>query len=276
MQRVKRKLRCRGQPAHPLGAHVKVDQVAGEFGAIRQRREQLLSGEFFITPLAGVVVEERSAVHLTRRAVPVEGKRQRQPAGLRTQLLLADIVRPAAAAFADTAAEDKHIDHPTVVHVHVIPVVHARTENDHRPSMGFMSGIGEFTGDLFNMATRYAGDLLAPGWGVGFDFGVIFYRVVIFQPAIQSVVRQDQIVNAGDLLLTAIGEGQGFRRHFADQHRVLLHAAKVRVFIAAEVGERHIRDLIVGDEQRERQLRLLTGSQRLQVPFAFFTPAETN
>ncbi|MNV27799.1 hypothetical protein D3C71_1189600 [compost metagenome] len=77
VQRVERQLWGGRQPAHAFGTHIKVDQMAGEFRRIRQRGEQLLRGEFLVAPLAGVVVEERGAVHLARRAVPVEGKRQR-------------------------------------------------------------------------------------------------------------------------------------------------------------------------------------------------------
>ncbi|WP_257638117.1 molybdopterin-dependent oxidoreductase, partial [Klebsiella pneumoniae] len=42
-------------------------------------------GQFFVAPLAGVVVEIRGTVHLPRRTTPVQGERQRQPAGLRAQ-----------------------------------------------------------------------------------------------------------------------------------------------------------------------------------------------
>ena len=78
-----------------------------------------------------MIVEKRGTVHLARWAVPVERKGQRQPAGLWAQFFLTDIMRPAAAALPDTTAEDQHIDHPTVVHIHVIPVVDASTEDNH-------------------------------------------------------------------------------------------------------------------------------------------------
>ncbi|MNP40450.1 hypothetical protein D3C76_1340960 [compost metagenome] len=66
----------------------------------------------------------------------------------------------------------------------MIPVVHTRTQNDHRTTVGFIGGIRKLTGDLFDVTPRHAGDLLAPGRGVGFDFAVIFNGVVILQPAI--------------------------------------------------------------------------------------------
>ncbi|SSL82009.1 Uncharacterised protein [Klebsiella pneumoniae] len=78
-----------------------------------------------------MVVEIRGTVHLPRRTTPVQGERQRQPAGLRAQFLLTDIVRPAAAALADAAAKYQQINHPAVVHIHVVPVVHPGAEDNH-------------------------------------------------------------------------------------------------------------------------------------------------
>ncbi len=131
MQRVHVQLGRGREPAHALGAYVEINQVAGKVCGVRQRRQQLPGSKFFIAPLAGVIVEKRRAVHLTRRAVPVQRECQRQPAGLRPQLFLADIVRPAAAGLSDAAAEHQDIDHSPVVHVHVVPVVDPRAEDDH-------------------------------------------------------------------------------------------------------------------------------------------------
>ncbi len=94
----------RGQPAHAFGAHVVVDQAAAVLLRRRQRREDLANLELLEAPLAGMVVEERGAVHVAWRPVPVEGERQRRPAGLRAQLLLADVMRPATTALPDAPA----------------------------------------------------------------------------------------------------------------------------------------------------------------------------
>ena len=152
-----------------------------------------------------MIVEKRGAVHLARWSVPIERKGQRQPAGLRAQFFLTDIVCPAATALPDTTAEDQHVDHPTVIHVHVIPMVDASTEDNHRTPMRFMGGIGKFTGDGFNILARHAGNLLTPGWGVRFDFSVIFRAVFIFQPAIEAVICQYQIINADHRTGATIG-----------------------------------------------------------------------
>ena len=117
---------------------------------------------FFITPLAGMVVEKRSAVHLTRWAVPVQRKGQRLT-GLRTQFLLTHIVRSSRRRFVLRSHRTPDVNHPAVVHVHVIPVVNASPEDDHRTAMRFVRGIGKLTGDLFDMTAWHAGNLLAPG-----------------------------------------------------------------------------------------------------------------
>ena len=112
-------------------------------------------------------VEERGRVHLPRRAVPVEREGERQPAGLRAQLLLADIVAPAAAGLADAAAHHQEIDDPPVVHVHVVPVIEPGPEDHHRAAVGLLGVPREFAGDRDDVVARHAGDLFRPGRRVG-------------------------------------------------------------------------------------------------------------
>ena len=57
-----------------------------------------------------------------------------------------------------------------------------------------MRRIGKPAGDLFDMLTRYAGDLLRPCRGIGFDLGEILRRIDIVKPAIQTVVGQNQVM----------------------------------------------------------------------------------
>ncbi|MNC17754.1 hypothetical protein D3C75_656450 [compost metagenome] len=185
-------------------------------------------------------------------------------------------MRPAAAALTDAAAEHQHVDHPPVVHVHVIPVVYPGPEDNHRPAMCLMGGVGELAGNLLDMTTRDAGDLLPPGWSVGFDLGVLFCRVHVVQPAVKAVVRQHQVIHAGHPHLAAINQGEGFGRHLADKHRVLFHAAKMRILVTAKVREGDVGHLAVGTQQGQGQVGLLARRQRFQVPFAFFAPAEAD
>ena len=235
-----------------------------------------MRGEFFIAPLAGVVVEKRGAVHLARRTVPVQRKGQWQPAGLRTQFLLTHIVRPAAAALPHTTTEHQDVNHPTVVHVHVVPVVHTSTKDDHRTPVGFVCGVGKLTGDLFNMTARNTGNLFAPGRCVGFNFAVIFRAMDIIQSAVQTIICQYQVIDADHRTNAAIREGETFYRQLSNQHRLLLHAAKMWVFVAAEIGECHAGHVIMLTKQREGKLCFSASRQRFEIPFAFFAPAKTN
>ena len=114
---------------------------------IGERRQDLLDLELLVAPLVGVRVEERRRVHLPRRTVPVERERERGPAGLRPQLLLADVVRPAAARLADAAAHHQHVDDAAVVHVAVVPVVHRRADDHHRLAVRLVGVVGELARD---------------------------------------------------------------------------------------------------------------------------------
>jgi len=131
VQRVGVELRRAGQPAGAFGADVVVQGVFGELRLVGQRREHIVHAHFLVAPLRAVAVEEAGAVHLARWAVPVQAEGQGQPAALRTQFFLADVVGPAAAGLADATAEHEHVDQPAVVHVHVVPVIHRRADDDH-------------------------------------------------------------------------------------------------------------------------------------------------
>ena len=90
---------------------------------------------------------------MTRRTLPVKSKRQRLPAGLRTQFFLPYVVGPAAAALADTATEHQHIDQATIVHIEVVPVVQTGADDNHRTTVRFICVIRKFTGDAYNLRT---------------------------------------------------------------------------------------------------------------------------
>ncbi|MCY1230056.1 hypothetical protein D9M72_424510 [compost metagenome] len=107
-----------------------------------------MDAHLLVAPLRAVVVEEAGAVHLPRWTVPVEAEGQGQPAALRTQLFLADVMGPAATGLTHAAAQHQHVDQATVVHVHVVPVVHRRPDDDHATAMGLVGVVGEFASDL--------------------------------------------------------------------------------------------------------------------------------
>ena len=79
---------------------------------------------------------------------PIERKGQRLPTGLWSQFFLAHIMRPATAGLPHAATHDQHVDDTTIVHIHVVPVVHRRADDDHGLAFGLFSVLGEFTGNM--------------------------------------------------------------------------------------------------------------------------------
>ena len=117
IQRIGFQLRRARRPTHAGGFGVVVDHGQAAHIVAGVGREQLVGRHGFVAVLAGVAVEERSAGHLARGAVPVERESQRRPAGLRTQFFLSHIMAPAAAGLADGAAHHQHVDQAAIVHV---------------------------------------------------------------------------------------------------------------------------------------------------------------
>ena len=276
-QRVHAQLRRRRQPAHTLSAHVEVDQMSAIAGFIRHRRQQFLRGDGFIAPLAGVVIEVRCTVHVACRTLPVKAERQRLPAGLRTQFFLTNVVRPTAAALANAAAEDQHVDQTAVVHVQMEPVVQARTDDNHRAAMGLIGVIGKFARGTDDVRAGYAGDFFCPGWSVRLDVIVAGRAVFIVQTAFQAVVRHGQVVNGSHQRGGTIGHLQAFYRQFVQQNVFEVDFVEMLGTFAAKVWETDVGDIIMAAKQAKAQLNFFAGFTiaLFEVPLAFVAPAET-
>src|SRR5262249_2396915 len=80
------------QPSHALGAHVEIDEAPLPALRISKRGENLGDREPFVLPLLRVCVPVRGRIHVAGRPRPIEGERERHPAGLRSQLFLADVM----------------------------------------------------------------------------------------------------------------------------------------------------------------------------------------
>ena len=194
--------------------------------------------KFFMTPLRAVVVEEGSAVHVARRTVPVGSKGDRYPAGLRSQFFLTDVMRPAAAGFADAAAHHQQVNRATVGHVHVVPVVDPGADDDHGFATRFVRGFGKFARDADDFVRRYAGQFFLPGGGAGDVVAVVFGNVVAAQVVINAVVGKGQIKNGRHLHYAPIGECQAAAGDVAVQDFVMLAARpKFTVGKRGEVGK---------------------------------------
>ena len=238
LHRVGLQLRRTGQPAHALCAHVVVDHAAAIELLVGQRRQHLVHTQLLVAPLVGVGIEKAGRVHLAWWADPVKCEGQRCPAGLRPQLFLAHVVCPAAAAFADTAAHHQHVDDAAVVHVAVVPVVHAGADDDHGAAFGLLGVVGELAGNRDDLVARHAGNLLLPGRGV--------WRVVVevgcgqltWQATRNTVLGRLQVENRGHHHLAGslpFAERDALHRHGAYQYIALFVVWKMVVMDAAEI-----------------------------------------
>ena len=280
LQRVGLQLRRTGQPAHALGAHVVVDQAAAELRFVGQRREDFLDAELFVAPLVGVGIEEAGAVHLARRTHPVQRESQRGPAGLRAQLFLAHVVRPAAAALADAAAHHQHVDDAAVVHVAVVPVVHRRADDDHGLAFGLVGVVGELARHRDHLVALDAGDLLLPGRRVGQVLVVVGGGVLARQATRHAVVGHRQVEHRGDqgvALFTGLAQLDAAHRHLAHDHAIggvgLLVGLEVGRVVAAEIREGDLAHFVLAAfalHQAELELDLVVAAGFLvfEVPLA--------
>ncbi|MNQ32422.1 hypothetical protein D3C85_458270 [compost metagenome] len=274
LQRVAVHLRGARQPAGAFGADVVVQRVLGELRLVGQRREHFVHAHLFMAPLRTVGVEEAGAVHVPRRTAPVQAKGQGQPAALRTQFFLADVVGPAATGLTDATAQHQHVDQATVVHVHVVPVVHRRTDDDHGATLGLVGVVGKFAGDLDRLLTADTGNLFLPGRGTRHaGVVVVLGDVAATQTAVDRQVGGRQVEHGGDLGLAAVGQGDAAHRYAAQLHVFAGDMLEVFVGLAAEIREGHFGDFFA--DQAQLQLDFATGTAfaGLDVPLALLAPA---
>ncbi|CAB3810503.1 hypothetical protein LMG28688_07260 [Paraburkholderia caffeinitolerans] len=205
---------------------------------------------------------------MARRAVPVERERQRGPAGLRAQLFLAHVMRPAAARLAYAAAHHQHVDDGAVRHVHVIPVIDARADDHHRLALGLVRVLRELARDVDHVGALHARDRFLPRGRVRYIVVVALRDVLAAEALIEAVVRDEEIIDGGHELL-AVARGHAAHADVAAQHRLVIGVRIVRVRDVAEVRERHVHHLVVARDERERRHERRTLSVFLaQVPLA--------
>ena len=276
LERVHLQLRRAGQPAHALGADVEVDHRAGIARLVGERGEDLADPDLLVAPLVRVGIEEARAVHLPRRADPVQRERERRPSGLRPQLLLADVVRPAATALADAAAEHQHVDDRAVIHVAVVPVVHSGADDHHRLAMRLVGVVGELSRDRDRLCARNAGDRLLPRRRVG-EVVVVAGGGLAGKAAGDAVVRREEVEHRRHPGLARgafLAQRQPHRRRPAHAHVAALRIrGEVGHFLAAEVRERDLDRFVrlaavLDDRQLELHFVAAASVLRFEVPAA--------
>ena len=220
-------------------------------------------------------IEEAGRVHLPRRADPVQRKGQRRPAGLRAQFFLAYVVGPAAPAFADAAAHHQHVDHAAVVHVTVVPVVHAGADDYHRATFCLVGVVGELPRHGDHLIAWHTGDLLLPGRCVRRVVVEVGSGELARQSARDAVLRHLQVEHGGHqrrALFARLAQRDALHRHRAHQHITLLVVGKVLVVNAAKVRKANLRAVMDGcafhHRELERDLSAVTRFLGLQVPLA--------
>ena len=188
LERVGFELRRRGQPAHAFGPDIVVDHADVPVAFRRCRRQDFIGFQRLITPLISVGIPRTGRVHVARRTCPVQREGQRLPARLRTQLFLPHIVRPAATGLTDAATHHQHVDDPTVVHIHVVPVVHRSTDDDHRLAICLFRILREFTGNMDDLIGRHACYFRGPCGCARHLIGVVGCDPITTQSTIKAVV----------------------------------------------------------------------------------------
>ena len=160
-------LRIERAPPHRRSGRKHVHRVAAGEPAAAQRAGQRVRPITVVTPLIGVHVPVRGTRHLARWPRPVGAHRHRRPPGDRPALLLADVVRPAAAVAPHRARQQDQRQHRTIGGVAVEPLADACAHDDHRPPTRFLGVAGELLGDPNGLRGSHSGDRLLPGRGVG-------------------------------------------------------------------------------------------------------------
>ncbi len=158
----RRVARAPAQP-HRLGQQVHHGPAGEDAGA----GVQVVGAEGVVAVLAGVHVPVRRLVHVPRRAVPVEREGHVLEAHDRADLLLAHVVRPAAAVAALAAGDRGEHQHRAVDLVGVEPVVDPGPHQDHPATLGVDRVLRPLAGQALDLRGRDARVGLLPGRGRG-------------------------------------------------------------------------------------------------------------
>ncbi len=205
VQRTAVELRVGRHPAQPGRAGDRVRGVHTGEKTLGQRRLERVGLVAVVAPLVGVGVPVRGTDHLPRRALPVDRHRHRRPSGERTALLLANVMRPAAAVAAHAPGKHQQREYRPVDQVAVEPVVDPGTHDHHGSAAGILGVLGELARNSSHLVGFDRGDLLLPGRCVRLSRIVVAGRPLSGQAVPRdAVLGQHQVEHrrdqpAGDL-----------------------------------------------------------------------------
>ncbi len=138
-------------------------------------------------------------------------------------------MRPTTTGLAHTTAHHQHIDNATIIHVHVIPMVHGCADNDHCPTFGLIRGISKFMSNFDNLGTRNPGDFLLPSrgtWNVIIKAGS---NIVTTQTTIKTIVRHHQIIDSSNDEVFPFCAFNSLSRNVFDQHLIVTTSGPVLI-----------------------------------------------
>ena len=212
------------QPAETRREHVVVAGVA--IARFSRRRDYLLCVNLVAPPLIGAEVEERCAVLQTRRRLPVRRRHDARPALRRTQLLLPDVVRPAAAVPAFRTDEEQEVQDRAVDDVGIVPVVDACAHDDHGSAVRLDRVVRHLARRVNRKLGRDARVLFLPMRRVRHII-LVGRRRLAAEAAIDRIVRHRQVVDRRHEAL-ARRRLDFLDRHHALQESFLALRAEVR------------------------------------------------
>ena len=257
--------RVRGQPAEACGEHVVVRRIAVTRLCL-QRRDEVGEIDFVAAPLIRGEIIEARAVLQARRRLPVRRRHDARPALSRTQLLLADIVRPATTVATLAGREQQQVQDGAVDDIRVEPVVDAAAHDDHGLAVGLQRIIRKLARRMDAGLCWHARVFLLPFRRVGYIL-LVGVRALTADTAVDGIVRERQVVDRRHEHLRAVRLLDALGRHGAFQHAVLTLVAKVR--------QRELHDLVHvaehGELRRDRLARIAV--LLAQVPLLLAIPA---
>ena len=229
------------------------------------RRRQCVRLDLVAAPLVGREVVERGGVEQLRRCLPVRARHDTRPALVRTELLLSDVVRPAAAVAPLAAREEQEVDDRAVDRVRVEPVVDAAAHDNHGSAVRLDGVVRDLAGGLNDEIGRNARILLLPCRRIR---RVVLVRACALaaDAAVNRIVHEREVVDRRDEHLAV--------RRLDAAHRQSTRQRALPA-VVAEVRQLHLNRprLVIPDGEARADLRTRVAVLLADVPLLLIAPA---